>query len=228
MEKCLRCFKFRGIRNDCRSQREMDISRIVDIVKNRRLFCSDWRNQNDILEGTYLYNVHEEWLHAHIDENGNWLQSQKEMYRICSLSKRINNSLMWAHYASSHTGVAIELKLRQDSLFPVTYNPKLPRVNLEFLDADGDRSEIVKKLLLNKTACWKYESEVRLLVEGRNFYELDGCESVVKVYCGARMNRETFEELQERLVDIRIESISAKYPDKFGRRFDFVSRNYVR
>lgn len=72
------------------------------------------------------------------------------------------NLLMWAHYAESHKGIAIQLKDRSDliqDMSPVAYRKKRPIINGKYLS----ESEIIfMRDLYVKSEHWTYESEYRL------------------------------------------------------------------
>lgn len=93
---------------------------------------------------------------------------------ILSLSETIYNSLLWAHYADSHRGFAIEFNTEnsffnrrrsdKDELFhlrKVIYKNR-SSLGRTLLDLDGD------DLLLTKEACWEYEAEWRILAPLEN------------------------------------------------------------
>lgn len=72
------------------------------------------------------------------------------------------NLLMWAHYAESHKGIAIQLKessaLIQD-MSPVVYRKKRPILNGKYL---SENEVIFIRDLYVKSEHWEYESEHRL------------------------------------------------------------------
>lgn len=95
-------------------------------------------------------------------------------FGVLCLSKSKNNSLMWSHYANSHTGVMFELSeshLDIDEsicIDNVSYQESLPE--LEYSDLLGinaylfkDNANILtKKNIFVKSSEWSYEQEVRL------------------------------------------------------------------
>jgi hypothetical protein len=89
---------------------------------------------------------------------------------VVSLAANIDNALLWAHYASGHTGIAIEFcasDLRHAEFFgnalPVVYQLERPVVNF-YRD---EFTEKVHKLLLTKSQDWAYEREWRIIVQNR-------------------------------------------------------------
>ena len=78
----------------------------VDIILKKRLYASKYKDLNDPMEGQYYYREGE--LRREIKEK---ILSQKNEYRICSLSRINNNELMWSHYADGQRGVAVGVKI---------------------------------------------------------------------------------------------------------------------
>ena len=76
-----------------------------DIFFNRRLFLSQLNLMNDANEA-----IAEIEINNSMKAYGNLLEerNRKDRIRISSLSETKRSSLMWAHYAASHTGICIE------------------------------------------------------------------------------------------------------------------------
>ena len=131
-------YKFRSLQN---------LKRFIDIVLNERLYASRYDELNDPMEGVYLTNP----------SNGNiirLLREEKYKTRICSLSTDYRHTLLWSHYADSHTGCCIEVSAVNERELPTTvrYIEHIPVVN--------DIQE-GKELLSHKSTVWEYEKEVR-------------------------------------------------------------------
>lgn len=95
---------------------------------------------------------------------------------IFSLSKRIDNELMWAYYASGHTGYAVifETDVLARSFgygnwggmyeLDVEYSDKLPRFDITKID----RNDTIKALscfIGTKSKAWEHEEEHRLVFD---------------------------------------------------------------
>lgn len=88
------------------------------------------------------------------------------------------NLLMWAHYASNHSGVCIGFDSAAQpfsSASPVTYSGERPRIRpLEFWN--DDRS-LIDRVLYHKSSHWEYEQEWRCVKrstsENERAYYLD-------------------------------------------------------
>jgi len=91
-------------------------------------------------------------------------------YRVYCLAEKPNSSLMWAHYASSHTGICLEFDTRKvpltpefpesGALFKVNYQAVYPAYNFH---SGGFEA------LFTKSEDWSYEAEWRLIAEERGF-----------------------------------------------------------
>jgi hypothetical protein len=169
LEEVMPLFKFRS---------EEKFGYALDIILNRRLYCADWRDMNDIMEG---------WAVPCVDKvyNGEVAYSKvaeaKGNLRVCSLSTTFKSHLLWAHYASGFKGMAIEVDvpghLIEDVIclsdisdgFPETTYPEL----------------IAKECLRRKHTDWEYECEVRIIQREEYVNNV----SVIRVIAGSRMDK---------------------------------------
>lgn len=107
---------------------------------------------------------------------------------IYSLSKSIDNELMWSYYAYGHTGYAIifDTDVINKSMnfdksspylreFDITYSNQLPKITPSlFYDKSKDDIELIKRLVGYKSKAWEHEQEHRLLFEeGNRITEID-------------------------------------------------------
>lgn len=219
--KLVRCYKFKGVRTNCEKAYDVDMERIVQIVKGK-LYCADWRELNDVLEGNYYFKDPKTGQEKRFFENGTTLKDQKEAYRVCSLTKNLTNPLMWAFYASEHQGVAIELRLNPNRvdvygdpcLVEVAYDKHLPLLNLG--SPELDTRKVARQILTNKIKCWKHEKEIRIL-NADSHYLLDESEEIATVYYGVRMPSKVLSDLKSRCGrDVVFKCISDINPDMFG------------
>ena len=136
--------------------------------------------------------------------------------RICSLvrepSKSIffntidpfKNTLMWSHYAKSHTGLCIKYKITPDVLNRHTDHSRILLLGDVRYRGQKELSDNISfdNSLLAKSQSWEYEQETRLIFfteerkdlkhkngHIRNFVPLDGFE-VESVYMGYRISDE--------------------------------------
>lgn len=115
-------------------------------------------------------------------------RDMKHKRGIYSLSKSIDNELMWAYYASGHTGYAIifDTDVINQSMnfnqycpgvfeYDITYSDNLPEmVPSLFYDKSKDATELTRILAGHKSKAWEHEQEHRLLFnEGNRVTEID-------------------------------------------------------
>jgi hypothetical protein len=84
-----------------------------------------------------------------------------KQYRVYCLSPHPDHTLMWSHYARSHTGVCLEFSVRNElfcAALPIEYRDIYPEFDLATDDEDENLLP-----LLTKSIDWKYEDEFRVL-----------------------------------------------------------------
>jgi hypothetical protein len=81
-----------------------------------------------------------------------------ERYGILCFAEKIDNLLMWAHYADSHKGFALEFDPTDSFFSPQEFG----QVKYEKSRPDVDDKDYTK-ILLRKSEDWKYEDEWRLI-----------------------------------------------------------------
>lgn len=107
---------------------------------------------NDPMEGAFCYSA--EIPRYYI----NSLRSEKMNTLICSLSKNMNNGLMWSFYADEHKGCCIELEVtttKWTELY-VEYGKDIVALN-------NDGSSSLEDILSRKSVQWRHEQEVRYI-----------------------------------------------------------------
>lgn len=178
----MRAYKFRSSTN---------IEFALDILLNRRLYCSDWRELNDPMEGMYVYSARQ-GQESHAASLVKGIGSEKSRYKICSLASDFQSHLMWAHYASGFSGVAIEVDLPDDdpNICEVRYRGVFDFIDMAQID---DERQAARRILQSKYDAWSYEREIRIL-HSRPFYDL--LAKPVRLIAGPRMNSALFDTLQ--------------------------------
>lgn len=93
-----------------------------------------------------------------------------DSYPIYSLSCHNSCILLWAHYASCHTGFCIELEFSAEQPARVRYQSHIDSISLFDLlqwnlgidpDTSDELGERIRNALLVKLECWSYEGEYR-------------------------------------------------------------------
>ncbi len=141
---------------------------------------------------------------------------------IYSLSKVCDDLLMWAHYASAHTGLCIEFRDLGfiSRALEVTYSNQYPTLN-RIIEGDLACQE---KMLLTKSSHWKYEEEWRIIdyEDGPGVKSFPGqlltgvifgCrmskdhEHLVREWCKDRDPRVTFQRMQQAPTSYELEIV---------------------
>lgn len=163
----------------------------LDIILNNRLHCSDWRELNDPMEGQFAYSYRATDERDHSEEVAEII-SHKRRLLVCSLSRTFNCHLLWAHYASGFSGLAVEVELpeRAHNVRLVEYRGVFGHV---LFDRVVDPAQAAEEILSSKYDEWAYEQEVRILQPGK-WYPLHT--PVKRVIGGHRMDPAVFEALR--------------------------------
>lgn len=147
----------------------------LDILLNRRLYCTRAEATNDILEGLWGYVEHPGGEPYFSESRRREISRQVRAMRFCSLSRTYDSHLMWAHYASAFRGLCIEMDWPEADarvLQEVHYGGVFRMLNSQDHPTPAEAAEVV---LLEKLRDWGYEQEVRLL-SGEEFVPLPaGC-----------------------------------------------------
>jgi len=130
---------------------------LLNILVNKRLYAALFKDLNDPMEGRYYY-FGDEMTKAF----RRVVRARKDDWRICSLTKDPNNTLMWSYYSGGHTGVALGLTVPSSSSY---------RIRDVFYDSQigiGPNSlrrparEVALDILSQKQLSWAHEREVRV------------------------------------------------------------------
>lgn len=177
----MRAYKFRSA---------SQIAFALDIIINRRLFCSDWKMLNDPMEGMFVYSLQSSDGYDSKKKVQQIIKEKKRL-KICSLSATYDSHLLWAHYAGGFDGCAIEVEIPDNhrSMKKVEYRGVFAHVSMP-----NERSpeELANQVLSSKYQEWNYEQEVRIL-QSEEWFQLD--EPVKRVIVGHRMPPALFEAM---------------------------------
>lgn len=157
---------------------------------------------------------------------------------IYSLSKVVDNELMWAYYASGHSGYAIifDTDVLSQSYenrkwggmyeIDVVYSSKLPRFDISLVE----RSDMKKTLVCfvgTKSTAWKHEAEHRLIFEeGNKCFKID-YRSIKGFVFGCRMNRDDIDYVMKLFAGRDLEYYQIKLKeDSYKLVLNKLSDNY--
>jgi hypothetical protein len=192
----------------------------------------DW-SQSPI--GVFLRSMNEEERKAYLESrwnNDEWRNAFIEAWRKCDrfdddLKKSLSiycasgtrtDGLLWAHYASGHQGIAIELNPNTDLIlanaYPVNYQEEFPVIDMLCDSIDTK----FKKGLLTKFRDWKYEQEFRAVFP--SFCEGVRYEVAPTVFVSITFGAKISDETRERVIEAtrpRLSHISF-YQAHLGRK----------
>ncbi|MEZ8574212.1 DUF2971 domain-containing protein [Vibrio splendidus] len=156
-----------------------------------------------------------------IDDFRSQIESYASRIGILSLSESGDNTTMWSHYGSSHSGLCIGYNMEvlakryplQKLLHKVNYEPALEISFNPFYkyaecccgnDQDGYR-KVATEMLTVKSDDWKYESEWRIINGGIGNFDL-GNEAIESIYFGLKSTVD---------MKITVSNILKEFPVKF-------------
>lgn len=168
-------YKYRGIQN---------FRFFVDIILKNRLYASKYVDLNDPMEGQYYYNKGD--LDKTIIRK---LASDKGDLRLCSLSRKRDNELMWSHYAEGHRGVAIGIIVdcNQYDVRPIQYTGPA------YLTTGQIQNDTPREILSHKLNVWSYEEEERVFITDKFYIDVQ----VAEVITGRAMSNQDFSFIKE-------------------------------
>lgn len=180
----------------------------INSIRRAYLYCSNFRNMNDAMEGFYdpSEGLRDTEDFARVMRR---IYDEKSTHGIACFSETNSNELMWAHYADNYAGICVRYKTQSlvDGLDPdvrlvrVAYGDAPPPVGRE--DALNSKSAAIK-ILSHKKANWAYEREWRVLgITAQNGYNDD--RTVTGIYFGSRIARAHRDQLLSKLNDLHIE-----------------------
>ncbi len=182
---------------------------VADIIMNNRLYSADFKNLNDPMEGVFYSSTKKKNIVMNITES-------RQKQRVCSLSRKYNNPLLWAHYADSFRGVCIEIEVDESivTLHDINYTHEAPTV---IYDRDDkfmgellpDPEEWAVRSLTRKFEEWSYEKEIRILNNSSSSYIEVGIR-VVSVIFGVNTS-EMYQDIITKIIPNEVDVFKSKF-----------------
>ena len=131
----------------------------LDNLKKKRIKISRLSDLNDPFELAVDLPKRE-------DRNAfNKLKAQLNSKRgVICFSKAWENPVLWSHYADKHKGICLGFDVPDDMLVEINYTRKRLVVDIEKLLDRNALNQTTIKILTTKFEDWRYEDEVRFLV----------------------------------------------------------------
>lgn len=198
-------YKYRGGVGILDKDGKSIFKRDIDTIVNNQIYLPTKDELNDPTESfynddsiAYVLDLYKEHL-SNVKKQYLALLDKFKNIGIYSLSKNFDNELLWAYYASGHTGFAIEydIDVLKKSLnhnayfqfvfdFDLDYVKHIPKADISFFHGQNI-TRFLKIYLGSKSLSWKHEKEYRLIFEGKGLFDID-YRAVTGIYFGYRMN----------------------------------------
>lgn len=117
-------------------------------LEEDKIWCSRYTALNDPFEFAAIYidpevMKVEGYSDGYINIVMEFYEKTKDILRICSFSKLLNNMPLWAHYANNHRGFCIEYDINDgDKVFPIIYTENRKEDHAFFLEFINTRNRI--------------------------------------------------------------------------------------
>ena len=133
----------------------------LESIRRRRLKLALLEDMNDPFEllGVELKRPQDREFFQH--------QLKPEMNRTVGLlcfSRRWSNPVLWSHYADKHRGLCLGFDIPDHLAKHVTYVGRRLKAELEDATSLDDNDSFGFKLITTKYRHWRYEDEVRLII----------------------------------------------------------------
>lgn len=123
-------------------------------------------------------------------------QARKEL-GVFSLSRNLNNELLWAYYSNGHLGFCIEYNYNiliesfsdkiLHSAFDVDYKNNIPEFSIDNITSLTENPiQFIKSMIGTKSEAWKHEEEIRIILFSSGLIDVPP-EVVTGIYFGIRM-----------------------------------------
>jgi len=136
---------------------------LLDIISDQRLKVSMLDDLNDPFELNAVNLPDQESR----QQAKKFKEYMAERYGILCFSKIWRNPLLWSHYANRHKGAAIEFEIKDSVAHSITYrkNRHVLKSGKSYQPNSPYKKEDIKGIWLTKYEDWRYEDEVRVIVE---------------------------------------------------------------
>lgn len=211
-----KAYKYRGGIGIFDKNSNSIFERDVDTIVENKIYLPTKDELNDPTEGMF----NDDALSAFLDQFNEYSSEVRKNYDgfiqkfnnigVYSLSKNHSDELLWAYYASGHTGFAIEydIEILKESLnhninfqfvfdFDVEYVQSIPKVDISTLHSKNI-NDVLKIYLGSKSVSWLREKEYRLIIEGQGLFEIDH-RAVTGIYFGYKMQEQWIEFVMDKL-----------------------------
>ncbi|MEM7611167.1 MAG: DUF2971 domain-containing protein [Pseudomonadota bacterium] len=143
----------------------------IDNLRNHRMKVSRYRDLNDPFEMLAL-----DLSRPDVRDAANATKSEFDRrFGLICFSKNCSDPVLWSHYADKHRGAAMGFDVEDENALEIQYSRA--RVEPKFIDDhDGRRIDpsVGACLTSTKFINWKYEQEVRVVMDLADTYQSGG------------------------------------------------------
>lgn len=210
-------YKYRGGIGQLDKDGQSILHRDIATLVSNQIYLPLKDELNDPAEGIFNDDSIYAFLNSHKEHSAlvekcyNDIIAKIRSMGIYSLAGNVSNELLWAHYASGHTGFAIEYDI--DGLkkalnfnkyfqkvfdLEMSYVDKVPTLTMMDLPPHGNLERILKKCIGTKSKVWKYEEEIRLAFDAHGLFDID-YRTITGIYFGYRMEESEIEYIMEQM-----------------------------
>jgi hypothetical protein len=189
-----------------------------DIFLRNRMFLCDYKILNDPAEGLYRNKV--SVVNGYAEHSP--LINPDESAKITCFSESPNISLMWSHYAESHSGICVgfdkRILLNSLSLHKVSYNARVPVISNDALDTEKHL-----KAFTVKSKEWSYEKEWRAIYSGSENFISFPKEALKYVFYGVNTSEGDIQWVRDwiKYADLRIKERGVEFSGHAARMHKF-------
>lgn len=192
--------------------------RDIDTLADNKIYLPTISQLNDPTEGFFDDLQIKHFVAQHKRGSKQFVKAYRDYKKkrgevgIYSLSRNVDNELLWAYYATGHSGFAIEFdtellakSLNYNRYIPllheldVAYKESVPQLTMADLPPIcPDFKSFLQKTLASKSNSWRHEQEIRLIFEYTGLFEID-YRAVTAIYFGCRMQQQEMDYIMEYL-----------------------------
>jgi len=149
-----------------------DLEKIKSIISDHKIYMPTYTQLNDPAEGGIIdisvpgYAGCGNYICA--DEEDPYIKSNKERYRILSLTDNPISSIMWAHYAAQYKGACLCYSTLGSfsNVEPVIYRNAREKYDIDYEALNS----VIKSSFYYKQEDWGYEHEWRILSDSDDLF----------------------------------------------------------
>ena len=144
----------------------------LDVLADQRIKVSRFDDMNDPFELLAVDLPNRQYRR----EFAAFKRDMSKRIGILCFSKSWKSPLLWSHYANRHKGVALQFDVQDNIIHPIKYRKKRYTLDIEKVRNMARRfnKQDIEAIWSTKYVQWKYEGEMRILLDKSDFYQENG------------------------------------------------------